>query len=263
MKTRKQDFYDRLEIWENNSHQLILETDAPKEIDEDHYEWVLRLGYRANWLSQEEPPEEWVYYPKDSTPGSNSFAHAIRRDIERLDFSLLQWSGTGFLDLGSRGNFRRVINRAEGDDFTQAVEQYVREVAHAAEHFSESHQVRLALENVVTPLLELLRVPTNSDVSQLLQFAPEGGAPSGLLRSLDPTIDVGDDVGSLPARRRGSTTATLFRVAETLALSSTTGLIAIDDLGDGLDAASSAQLSNYDPKVCKAGVGHNSGACCS
>ena len=239
----KQDFFDHLEFWDNNVNQLIPETEIPEIIEEDHFEWVLRLGYWARWLSQEEPPEEWTYFPKGSTPESNSFTHANRRDIEKLDFSMLQWSGASFLDLGSRGNIRRVINRAEGDDFTEAVEQYVSEVAQAAEQFSESHQVRLALESVITPLRELLRIPATNDVSQLLQFAPEGGAPSGLLRSLDPTIDIGDDTGGLPARRRGSTTATLFRVAETFALSSKTGLIAIDDLGDGLDAASAAHLA--------------------
>ena len=239
----KQNFCDHLEFWDNCRNHLIPETDAPEETDEDHLEWVLRIGYWARWLSQEEPPDEWVFYPKNSIPGSDSFAHANRRDIEKLGFSMLQWSGASFLDLGSRGNFRRVINRAEGDDFTEAVEQYVREVARAAEQFSESHQVRLALESVITPLRELLRIPATNDVSQLLQFAPEGGAPSGLLRSLGPTIDVGDVTGGLPAQRRGSTTATLFRLAETLALSTKAGLIAIDDLGDGLDAASAAHLA--------------------
>lgn len=239
----KQDFLDHLEFWNNTENRLVPESSTLEEADEDHFEFVFRLGYWAKWQSQEEPPDEWSYFPKGSLPESNSFIHTSRSEIEKLNFSLLQWSGEGFLDLGSRGNFRRAINRAEGDDFTKAVEQYVREIAQAAEQFSESHQVRLALENVVMPLRELLDIPVNSDVSQIFQFAPEGGVPSGLLRSLDPTIDVGDNAGSLPARRRGSTTATLFRIAEALALSSEAGLIAIDDLGDGLDAASSAHLA--------------------
>ena len=239
----QQDFLDHLEFWDNAEDRLVLETEAPEETNENHFEFVLRLGYWARWQSQEESPEEWVFFPNGSIPDSNTFIHANRREIEGLNFSFLPWSGANFLDLGSRGNFRRVIGRAEGNDFDEAVEQYVREVAQAAEQFSESHQVRLALENVLMPLRELLRIPGSSDVSQVLQFAPEGGAPSGLLRSLDPTIDVGDVIGGLPARRRGSTTATLFRVAETLALSAEAGLIAIDDLGDGLDAASSAHLA--------------------
>ena len=239
----KQDFCNHLEFWDNCRNHLIPETDAPEETDEDHFEWVLRIGYWARWLSQEDPPDEWVFYPKESVPESDSFTHARRHDIESLEFSLLQWSGSNILDLGSRGNFRRVINKADGNDFTESVEQYVREVAQAAGQFSESHQVRLALESVIAPLRELLRIPATNNVSQLLQFAPEGGAPSGLLRSLGPTIDVGDVTGGLPAQRRGSTTATLFRVAETLALSSKAGLIAIDDLGDELDAASAAHLA--------------------
>ena len=95
---------------------------------------------------------------------------------------------------------------------------------------------------MVAPLRDLLGISA-TDVSQLFQFAPEGGSPSGLLRSLGPSIDVGDGSGSLPVLRHGSSTASLFRIAEALALSSGTNLIlAVDDFGDGLDAASSAHM---------------------
>jgi putative ATP-dependent endonuclease of OLD family len=96
---------------------------------------------------------------------------------------------------------------------------------------------------VVAPLRELLGL-TAADLSQVFQFAPDGGSPSGLLRSLGPSIEAIDGAGSLPVWRRGSTTASLFRIAEALALSSGgTQILAIDDLGDGLDAASAAHLA--------------------
>ena len=101
-----------------------------------------------------------------------------------------------------------------------------------------------ALDDVVEPLRDLLSVG-GTDVSQLFQFAPESGSPSGLLRSLGPSMDVGDGSGSLPVWRRGSSTASLLRIAEALTLLSGTNLIlAIDDFGDGLDAASSAHMTS-------------------
>ena len=239
----EQDFLDRLELWDRCEGNFVAEIGGIGEVDQERYEWILRLEYRAGWLPEEERCEEWVFYPKDSDPASGSFMHVRRRDIAGLGFNLLRWSGGRILDLSSRSAFRRVIDRTGGNDFATAISQYVTSVAQAAGQFACSAQVNAALEDVVSPLRELLGL-SEAEMPQLFQFAPEGGSPSGLLRSLGPSIDLGDGAGSLPAWRRGSTTASLFRIAEALALSSGAGLIlAVDDLGDGLDAASSAHLA--------------------
>ena len=239
----EQDFLDHLELWDRCEENFVSEVGDIAEVDQERYEWILRLEYRAEWLPEEERCEEWVFYPKDSDPTSGSFLHIRRRDIEGLGFNFLRWSGGRILDLSSRSAFRRVIDRTGGNDFATAISQYVQSVAEAAGQFACSAQVSAALEDVVTPLRELLGLSA-VEMSQLFQFAPEGGSPSGLLRSLGPSIDLGDGVGSLPAWRRGSTTASLFRIAEALALSSGAGsILAVDDLGDGLDAASSAHLA--------------------
>ena len=139
--------------------------------------------------------------------------------------------------------FRRVIGKSGGNDFAASLAAYVQDVGVAAGQFTGSAQITEALEDVVKPLRDLLGIST-TDVSQIFQFAPEGGSPSGLLRSLGPSMDVHDGSGSLPVWRRGSSTASLFRIAEALALSSGTNLIlAVDDFGDGLDAASSAHMT--------------------
>ena len=239
----KQDFVDHLELWDRRGLCLLSETDAPESVDQDRYEWVLRLEYWAKWLHEEERCEDWVFFPKESDPDSDSFIHARHRDIEKLGFNLLRWSGGRILDLSSRSAFRRVIEKAEGDDFAAAIAQYVQEVGTAASKFTGSAQVKAALEDVIAPLRNLLGLSA-TDVSQLLQFAPEGGSPSGLLRSLGASFDVGDGAGSIPTWRHGSTAATLFRIAEVLALrSDTSTILAVDDFGDGLDAASSAHMS--------------------
>lgn len=239
----EQIFLDHLELWDRTEDRLLPEKENPETVDEARFEWVLRLEYRAKWLAEEERCEEWVFYPKESDPDSDSFVHVSRRDIETLGFILLRWSGGRILDLSSRSAFRRLIEQADGDDFAAAISRYVQEVAQAAGKFSGSAQVKSALEDVVAPIRDLLGLSA-TDVSQLFRFEPEGGSPSGLLRSLGPSIDADDGAGSLPAWRRGSTTATLFRIAEVLALSSGgSPILTIDDLGDGLDAASSAHLA--------------------
>ena len=238
-----QDFLDHLELWNTAEDQLVEEIDTSEETDGLSYEWVLRLGYRAKWLSAEERSDEWVFYPKDSDPAADSFVHARRRDIESLGFGLLRWSGARILDLGARSSFRKVVNNASGDDFAAAVAKYVDAVGQAAAQFVGSAQVKSALEDVITPLRQLLDISA-ADVSNLFQFAPEGGSSSGLLRSLGPSIDLGDGAGSIPAWRHGSTTASLFRVAEALAsMAGTEAVLAIDDLGDGIDAAAAAHLA--------------------
>ena len=238
-----QDFFDHLELWDTAEHQLVEETETTEESDGLCYEWVLRLGYRAKWLAAEERSDEWVFYPKESDPAADSFVHARRRDIESLGFGWLRWGGARILELGPRSSFRRVLNNASGGDFAAAVTQYVDGVGQAATQFVGSTQVKSALEEVIAPLRDLLDIST-ADVSDLVQFAPEGGSSSGLLRSLGPSIDLGDGTGSLPAWRQGSTTASLFRVAEALASVAGTGaVLAVDDLGDGVDSAAAAHLA--------------------
>jgi hypothetical protein len=61
---------------------------------------------------------------------------------------------------------------------------------------------------------------------------------------LGPTIDLGGGAGALPAWRQGSTIGTLFRLAELIALSfGSKAIVAIDDLGDGMDPASATHFA--------------------
>ena len=239
----EQQFLEHLEFWDSANDVLLAESEAPEAVDGGQYEMVLRLEYRARWLPAEERSEEWVHYPKESDPSTDSFAHARRRDIVDLGFGVLHWSTGRILDLSSRGSFRRVIESTSGNDFATAISQYVQDVGRAAEQFTDAVQVREALQKVFEPLLGPLGI-TATDLSRVIQFAPDGGSPSGLMRSLGPSIDLEDGSGFLPAWRRGSTISSLLRMAETLALSSSAGrILAIDDLGDSLDAANAAHMS--------------------
>ena len=239
----EQQFLEHLEFWHTTNECILRESDALEDVDSDEYEMVLRLEYLARWLPAEERSEEWVHYPKESDPSAESFVHARRRDIADLNFGLLHWSTGRILDLSTRGSFRRVIDKTAGSDFAAAIAQYVQDVGLAAEQFTNALQVKDALGDVFEPLLKPLGI-TATDLAQVIQFAPDGGSPSGLLRSLGPSIDLDDGSGFLPAWRRGSTISSLLRIAEALALStSADGILAIDDLGDTLDAATAAHMS--------------------
>ena len=236
-------FFDHLEFWDKTDSRLVTESETPEGMDQTRFEWVLRLEYLARWLSAEERSEEWVHYPKESDPDTDSFVHARRRDLEGLGFAVLHWGTGRILDLSTRSSFRRVINRSEGNDFAPALSQYVEDVGQAAGQFTNSSQVKEALQDVFEPLRSLLGIKA-TDLSQVVKFAPDGGSTSGLLRSLGPSFDLGDGSGDIPAWRRGSTTGALLRIAEALALSSSGNrIVAIDDLGDSLDSGSAAHLA--------------------
>lgn len=239
----EQHFLDYLEVWNSGDCQLLEECEAPEDINGEDQEWVLRLSYWGQWLTEQERCEEWVYYPKYSDPASESFRRISLTDLDMLGFVNLQYDSGRILDLSTRGAFRKIVNKSSGGDFTVALAQYVQEVADAAARFTTSSQVKLALHDVMTSIYEILRIQP-SDASQLVKFSPEGGSPSGLLRSLGPTIDLGGSGGMLPAWRQGSTIGALFRLAESLALSSgSENIVAIDDLGNGMDPASATHFS--------------------
>ena len=223
---------------------LLYESMALDALDSDRYEMVLRLEYRARWLPMEERCEEWIHFPKLSDPDSEYFERAGRRAISDLGYAILRSSSGKVLELRPRSSFRRVIDSSGGDDFATALTQYVEEVGDAAKNFTNSDQVREAIELVFDPLNELMGMSSAID-SDAVRFEPDGGSSSGLLRSLGPAIDAGDGTGHLPAWRRGSTTLSLLRISEALALSgSGRGIIAIDDLGDSLDLGAAAHLAS-------------------
>jgi putative ATP-dependent endonuclease of the OLD family len=240
----EQHFLDYLEVWNIKDGELVEESEAPEDATGKNYEWVLRLAYQGKWLPDQERCEEIVYYPKYSDLTSQSFRRTSIADIERLGFTLLRYDSGRILDLGSRGTFRKIVERSPGDDFPTALAGYVEKIADAAAQFTASEQVKTALGEVIASMREILRIQATTDASQLIAFSPEGGAPSGLLRSLGPTIDLGGGAGALPAWRQGSTVGTLFRLAESIALSSgSKAIVAIDDLGDGMDPASATHFA--------------------
>lgn len=127
---------------------------------------------------------------------------------------------------------------------------YTEQVEHIAREFLHTAQVTGALEALLQPLRALPQIG-ETPAHELLRLIPEGGSTSGLLRSLAPALNLGDAGGLLPVGRHGSTTASLLRIAETLAVVSGSGAImAADDFGEGLDPAAATHLAAVIRRSC-------------
>lgn len=231
----EQDFLDQLEVWSGSRQELMTEAASPQDIDDESCSWALRLTYRLEWNQEEERADEFVYYSKTSDSDTGVFSRAKPGDIERIGFRRIRPFTGRLLDLSDRGRFRELIESGDAGDFGEAVATYLEAVEASAGKFTASEQLKAAAKRVLKPISDLLGI--REDIDEILRFVPEGGAVGGLLRSLMPTLDLGDGAGLLPANRHGSSVAALLRVAEALG-SMQAALIAIDDLGDGLDAAS-------------------------
>lgn len=54
----EQHFLDYLEVWNIDMGQLLTEAEAPEDVTGENQEWVLRLAYRGQWLTDQETCEE-------------------------------------------------------------------------------------------------------------------------------------------------------------------------------------------------------------
>lgn len=237
----EQAFFDVLEVWNRPRHELVESEEDPESIDRTELDFVIRLCYRANWNSQQEQGEHWVDYPKTSDPGSGHFERVPRADREALGFSALISRGH-VLELTQRSGFRNLVESASGDDFSEAIRTLEVELGTRAGAFSGTSQVSAALEGVIAPLRVPLGLGTKP-ASEVIRFLPEGGSIGGLLRSLSASLELPSGGGSLPVYRQGSTVTTLLGVAQALATAGKGGVIAVDDFGEGLDAASGLNMA--------------------
>jgi hypothetical protein len=93
--------------------------------------------------------------------------------------------------------------------------------------------------DVLRPYLE-----TEAPVDEIVRFLPDEGSLSGLLRALNPALDLGDDVGFLPLSRHGSTTQSQIAMAEAIATAShAQAIVTVDDFADSLDTSSAQRLA--------------------
>jgi len=237
----EQAFLDHLEVWDRQKRKRVDELADPEQIDKEKYGFIVRLCYRAVWDEREDHAEHWVDYPKTSDPDEGRFDRVARADRELLPFAIAHGRGRA-LDLGMRGGFRRLVERADGGDFHDATERLEERIGELAGKFSTTAQMSASLEQMLSPVrigLGLEGVPA----AEIVRFLPEGGSLTGLMRSLGPAVDLRDGVGFLPLHRHGSTLSAMLGVAQALATVGSGGIVAVDDFGESLDNATTLHLA--------------------
>ena len=237
----EQTFLDHLEVWERETKELVDELAEPEHIDRDRYELVLRLCYRAAWNVEEDQADHWVDYPKNSDPDAGLVDRVGRAERQTLVFASMDWRAR-VLDLSTTGIFRKMVEALGLGDFQQAIKELEAKIEEQAEEFSDNAQLSSALEKILAPLRPALGIH-DAKAADIVRFLPEGGSVSGIMRSLGPAIDLQDNLGSLPLHRHGSTVSALLRVSQALAKAGIGGIVAVDDFGEDLDAASSQHLA--------------------
>lgn len=102
--------------------------------------------------------------------------------------------------------------------------------------------VRNAVDRVMSagaaPMLGL----NTATAADSVAFAADDGSTAGLLRAVQPTLDL-DAAGPLPLRSHGSTAAGVLAVAEAAAAADPSAVVVADDFGDDLDASAAEYLA--------------------
>ena len=236
----EQHFYRRLELWDRQAGQLVTES-VPGEIDRERHALVLRLCYRLNWNPGEGTGEHWVDYPKTSVPEDGVYDRARRADRMLLPFAAITPGRP--LTLQPDGRFRTLLADA-GGDLGKTLDALLAAVDTATDGLSGADGVRQALAEVMEPVRPTLDIALGDPIEDLVEFRAEGGTVAGLLRALQPTLQMDETGPHLPLRRHGSTTGAVLAAAEAMiAARRADAVVVADDFGDQLDAGAAEYLA--------------------
>ncbi|MGA3056705.1 MAG: TOPRIM nucleotidyl transferase/hydrolase domain-containing protein [Candidatus Limnocylindrales bacterium] len=224
------------EWWDREGEQLITSAPDAVALGAAGHEPVVRVAYRLA-LRPDGAFEESIYWPKNSDPEEELYELVKRDQRQLLPFFWQRGLSARPLDLG-RGELRDLVEGQQGEAFGDAVDRFLDEVEDASAKFSGQERVASALELVLRPLRSVRRFDPNRPASDLVRFLPEGGAPSGLLRSLTSAITLQGGPDHLPAIRHGSTLLAALRAGVLFAASSGRPgtIVAVDDFGGELDS---------------------------
>lgn len=240
----KQEFFDYIEFWDSETRTLVEATESISEIDEPRYAEVMRLGYRADWTDEDDAQRVLRYFPKYGRAGTAQLARATRTKIQRLGFAHTFGIQTNPLSLAPRSMFRRIIDASDQSDFEASMNQYLSAVADAATSFATTDQVNRALEDILINVKSLCDGFQPQELVDSVRFTPTELSKSSLMRALEPSFDLGDELGHIPRSRLGTTLTQSLGISEVLASTrDRTGIVAIDDLGDGLDSATAIHMA--------------------
>lgn len=237
----EQGFVDHLEAWDLERGALASERPPTESVAVDDTTWVLRLCYRAEWDDELEQATHWVDFPDESDPDSDTYARVPRRLHDLLPVIVVESRGRP-LRLGPRSDFRRLLDNADSGSLADAFDDLVESLAAAGETLAKTEDIKASVSEVLKPVEGPLGVDGNDDT--LVQFVPEGGSLSGVLRTLQPAINLGPP-GHLPLHRHGATASALVQTGEAIAALGGAGVVLlVDDFGEDLDSISARHLGS-------------------
>lgn len=224
-----------LEFWDRRTESIASSLPAGVTPDPVRYEWIVRIAYR--FAIEEGQPAEVVYFPKFADPSRGGFPRVSADQRSLIPFFWQRGMNMVPLDLAGRGELRSLIDRGTGEDFSEAAERFMSAVETAAAGFSSQFRVAAALEAVLAPLRAVRRFDEKRPGAEIIRFLPDGGAPSGLLRSMAAAISLRDSPEHFPAVRQGATLLAALRGGALHAAASAVkgAIIAVDDFGGEFD----------------------------
>jgi hypothetical protein len=230
-----------LEIWDKVDGRLVPDLVPPATQDPARHEDVVRIRYSLV-RRDDGRLDELVYWPKASTPERQIPVRAGDRDY--LPFFWQRGVAGKPLDLAGRGELRGLVDAQQGDAFDTAIAAFMDGVRGAASTFSEHPRVKAALDELLLPLREVRRFDPGLAAEETIRFLPDGGAVSGLLRSLSAALTLSQGPSEFPVIRHGTTAAAALRagVLVAAAAKSEGAIVAVDDMSGDLDPALARHL---------------------
>jgi putative ATP-dependent endonuclease of the OLD family len=223
------------EVWERDAG--VLRTVLPRgvDFDPDKHELVVRLAHRL----EDDGGElvETVHWPKYADDAAGLFRRATAIERRQLPFFWQRGSSVRGVDLSQRGEFMALAIAEPSGDLRMTIESFVAAIETASAAFSATDPVASALTKVLEGLRDVRRFDPTAPASDLLSFMPDGGAPSGILRSLSPAVTLTDGPERLPATRHGGTAgaALRFGLLQAAALAVPGAIVVVDDIGGEFD----------------------------
>jgi ABC-type multidrug transport system fused ATPase/permease subunit len=227
--------FNQLEFWDRQSETLVASLPAGAAPASDRHEWVVRFAYRL--IVEDDQPSELVYYPKFADPARNVYPRVSGNERALIPFFWQRGLSTRPLDLAGRGELRGLINLQAGEDFGDSIDRFMTAVESAADDFSSQERLAAALQAVLVPLRSVRRFDEAKSGAELITFLPDGGARSGLLRSLAAAITLSDSPEHFPAVRQGATLLAALRGGSlhAAAAAAAGAIVVIDDFGGEFD----------------------------
>lgn len=202
----------------------------------------LRLAYRVSYDVASDTVDHRVFYSAVSDPSVEKYVRVPTSVREMLPVVFLDSSRP--LQLRAEGVLRRLIADHDPVSATAALHAFEAEVAVAATAVSKTAVFQTVLDAVLHQNGPARRIGDSSVSAADIQFLPEDGSLSGLLRTVQPVLRL-DKSGPLPLASHGSTTSAALSAAEALLLCGAVAgaLVISDDIGEGLDGPTTEHLT--------------------